>query len=270
MASRKHVTSREYKVMLLAQRFDGDEAAMRAQVGAFWKEVGQRLSELNIPVEGEFNEVKARRLIRFFDTEEHQLNADQYIVREREDVETGEREVTLKFRHPDRYIAADRQMDPADAEDYKTKFEEDVKPPFTSVYSFSTTQPLKSGAVLQQVRDVADLFPGLNDDLDELPVAQPLVLVSDFVGHEIVLEGASILLGKKDIASECAVVVWYDQGAQDTTPVVAEFSFKYGDELEDYRGTIARDAYAVLGMLQSSLTDWVDPNPITKTAFVYR
>ena len=270
MASRKHVTSREYKVMLLAQRFDGDEAAMRAQVGAFWKEVGQRLSELNIPVEGEFNEVKARRLIRFFDTEEHQLNADQYIVREREDVETGEREVTLKFRHPDRYIAADRQMDPADAEDYKTKFEEDVKPPFTSVYSFSTTQPLKSGAVLQQVRDVADLFPGLNDDLDELPVAQSLVLVSDFVGHEIVLEGASILLGKKDIASECAVVVWYDQGAQDTTPVVAEFSFKYGDELEDYRGTIARDAYAVLGMLQSSLTDWVDPNPITKTAFVYR
>ena len=120
------------------------------------------------------------------------------------------------------------------------------------------------------MRDVADLFPGLNDDLDELPVAQPLVLVSDFVGHEIVLEGASILLGKKDIASECAVVVWYDQGAQDTTPVVAEFSFKYGDELEDYRGTIARDAYAVLGMLQSSLTDWVDPNPITKTAFVYR
>ena len=270
MASRKHVTSREYKVMLLAQRFDGDEAAMRAQVGAFWKEVGQRLSELNIPVEGEFSEVKARRLIRFFDTEEHQLNADQYIVREREDVETGEREVTLKFRHPDRYIAADRQMDPADAEDYKTKFEEDVKPPFTSVYSFSTTQPLKSGAVLQQVRDVADLFPGLNDDLDELPVAQSLVLVSDFVGHEIVLEGASILLGNKDIASECAVVVWYDQGAQDTTPVVAEFSFKYGDELEDYRGTIARDAYAVLGMLQSSLTDWVDPNPITKTAFVYR
>lgn len=269
MPKRQHVTSREYKVMLRPDRFDGDEAQMRAKVDEFWAALATALEQLDIPCEGGFTDIKARRLIRFFDTDEHRLNADQYIVRERQDVDTGDREVTLKFRHPDRYVAADREMDCV-GDDFKTKFEEDVKPPFISVFSFSTTQPLQSGHVLQQVADVADLFPGLPDAVDELPTDTPLVLVSDFVAHEIVLEGAEILLGKRDIVSECAVVVWYDEGEKDTTPVVAEFSFKYGDEMEDYRGSVARDAYAVLGLLQETMTDWVDPKPITKTAFVFR
>lgn len=269
MAQREYVTSREYKVMLRASLFDGDEAAARETVNRFWSELSDALQAVDIPVEGAFGTVKARRLIRFFDTDAHRLNAQSYIFREREDLETGDREVTLKFRHPDRYVAADRVMDPADDNDAKTKFEEDVKPPFTSVYSFSTTTPLESGRVLEQVRDVAAMFPGLPEDLDELPDG-PLVLVSDFVGREIVLEGALVLLGKKDVACECAIVIWYDEGVEDTTPVVVEFSFKYGHESEDYRGSVARDAYAVLGLLQNSMTDWVDPNPVTKTAFVYR
>lgn len=269
MAKRENVTSREYKVMLHAQRFDGDQAALQASIDEFWTDLSTALDGMDIPTEGAFSQVKARRLLRFFDTDEHRINADQYIVREREDIDTGEREVTLKFRHPDRYVAADRRMDPADAEVYKTKFEEDVKPPFVSVYSFSTTQPLRSGSVLRQVQDVADLFPGLTEDLAELPKDAALLLVRDFVGREIVLEGASLLLGKRDILSECALVVWYDEGEADTTPVVVEFSFKYGDDAEDYRGSVARDAYAVLGMLQNDMSSWVDPNPVTKTAFVY-
>ncbi|MDQ1248294.1 MAG: hypothetical protein QG597_2666 [Actinomycetota bacterium] len=271
MARRTDVTSREYKVMLTPSAFDGDDAAMRATVGRFWADVAAALEPLDIPTAGTFDEVKARRLIRFFDTDEHSLNSDKYIVREREDVNTGEREVTLKFRHPDRYVAADRSMavaDSAGASEAKTKFEEDVKPPFVSVFSFSTTAPLASGHVLEQLSDVADLFPGLAEELDEIPDV-PLVLVSDFVAREVVLEGAQLLLGKRDIAAECALVVWYDEGEQDTTPVVVEFSFKYGDDQEDYRGSVARDAYEVLEVLQHGLGDWVDPNPRTKTTFVY-
>lgn len=169
MAKRENVTSREYKVMLRARLFDGDEQQMHSAIDSFWADLTAALAGMDIPCEGSFAQVKARRLIRFFDTDEHRINADQYIVREREDLDTGEREVTLKFRHPDRYVAADRRMDPADAREAKTKFEEDVKPPFVSVYSFSTTQPLQSGSVLGQVQDVADLFPGLADDLSELP-----------------------------------------------------------------------------------------------------
>jgi hypothetical protein len=269
MAKRQDVTSREYKVMLRASLFDGDDAAMRQAVDRFWSDVAKALEPLDIPTTETFSEVKARRLIRFFDTDEHMLHGDSYIVREREDMATGEREVTLKFRHPDRYIAADRSMAAAKASEVKTKFEEDVKPPFTSVFSFSTTQPLESGQVLKQMSDVADLFPGLADALEDLPHDAPLVLVKDFVGREVVLEGAQLLLGSRDMAADCALVVWYDEGEMDTTPVVAEFSFKYGDEEEQYRASVAKDAYAILGLLQNGLTDWVDPNPRTKTAFVY-
>ena len=89
------------------------------------------------------------------------------------------------------------------------------------------------------------------------------------MGREVVLEGATLRLGRQDVPAECALVAWYDEGEQDTTPVVIEFSFKYGDDAEDYRASVARDAYAILGVLQAGLGDWVDPNPVTKTAFVY-
>jgi len=269
MVKRQDVTSREYKVMLRAGRFDGDEPAFRATVDLFWSDVSTALVALDIPVAGAFAAVKARRLIRFFDTDAHLLHSDSYIVREREDMDTGEREVTLKFRHPDRYVASDRSMDAARSSGVKTKFEEDVKPPFVSVFSFSTTQPLESGAVLKQLGDVADLFPGLADALDDLPSGRPLVLVRDFVGREIVLEGATIALGRQNVEAECALVAWYDEGETDTTPVVVEFSFKYGDDTEEYRASVARDAYAILGVLQDGLGDWVDPHPVTKTAFVF-
>jgi hypothetical protein len=269
MAKRQDVTSREYKVMLKASSFAGDEAAMRATVDRFWSDVTGALAPLSIPTKGSFCAVKARRLIRFFDTDAHSLHGDDYIVREREDVDTGEREVTLKFRHPDRYVASDRSMAAAKGSASKTKFEEDVKPPFVSVFSFSTTQPLESGQVLDQMSDVADLFPGLAEALDELPHDAPLILVKDFIGREIVLDGALLMLGSRDIEAECAFVVWYDEGEHDTTPVVAEFSFKYGDEEEGYRASVASDAFAILRLLDSGLGDWVDPNSQTKTAFVY-
>ena len=269
MVKRQDVTSREYKVMLRASMFDGDEPAMRATVDRFWSDVSRALDDLGVPAGGSFDTVKAVRLIRFFDTDSHLLHDDDYIVREREDVATGDREVTLKFRHPDRYVASDRSMAAAASEGVKTKFEEDVKPPFVSVFSFSTTQPLMSGTALKQMSDVADLFPGLGEALADLPHDAPLVLVSDFVGREVVLEGAVVHLGSRDVEAECALVVWYDEVGADTTPVVVEFSFKYGDEEGQYRSSVARDAYSVLGLLQNGLSEWVDPNPRTKTAFVY-
>lgn len=269
MPKRQDVTSREYKVMLTPSRLDGDQAALLDVVAGFWAEVTTALASLDIPTTGAFTGVKARRLVRFFDTDAHAINGRSYIVREREDIDTGEREVTLKFRHPDRYVAADRSMDAADASDVKTKFEEDVKPPFVSVFSFSTTQPLESGRVLEQLEDVVGMFPGLANVVRELPHDAPLLLVRDFVGREVVLEGATLLLGKRDIEADCALVLWYDEGEQDTTPVVAEFSFKYGDEAEDYRGSVAHDAYDVLRLLQEGVGDWIDPHPRTKTAFVY-
>ena len=114
---------------------------------------------------------------------------------------------------------------------------------------------------------MVELFPGLaledvDDDLE-------LTNVGNFCARELVLVGANLLLGKRDVEAECAMVIWHDDDDVTTPPVCVEFSFKYGDDDEDYRGSVARDAHDVLQVLGTELTEWVHPEPTTKTAFVY-
>ena len=91
-----------------------------------------------------------------------------------------------------------------------------------------------------------------------------------FCARELVLVGGAVLLGRRDVEAGCAMVFWHDDDDATTAPVCVEFSFKYGDDEEDYRGSVARDAHDVLGALHGSLPDWVDPDPRTKTVFVYQ
>jgi hypothetical protein len=254
--------------MLKPERFAGTEDEVRLVVDAFWQEVGRLLEQLDIPTEGAFDEVKAHRRIRFFDTAERGLNGRRYILRERIDVESEERQVTLKYRHADRYVAQDRDLDAKHHEDAESKFEEDVKPPFVSVFSYSTSVKVDADHDFGQVEKVTDLFPGLAGELEDIDSGD-LAVIRDFCARELVLVGASVLLGKRDIEAECAMVIWHDDDDPDTPPVCVEFSFKYENEEEDYRGSVARDAYDVLQVLGTKLTDWVHPDPVTKTAFVY-
>jgi hypothetical protein len=268
--TRRLVASREYKVMLLPERFAGSEDAARRTVDEFWADLGRVLDEIDVPTEGSFDEVKAHRRIRFFDTAERSLNGQRYIFRERIDVESDERQVTLKYRHSDRYVAQDRDMDAKGrGDDAETKFEEDVKPPFVSVFSYSTSVKVDADQRFERVEEIAELFPGLPDKLDDVGGESGLAVVRDFCARELVLVGASVLLGKRDIAAECAMVMWHDDDDVSTPPVCVEFSFKYGDDEEDYRGTVARDAHDVLHVINTKLPEWVHPEPVTKTAFVY-
>jgi hypothetical protein len=268
--TRRPIRSREYKVMLQPERFAGTEDDARLAVDAFWVDVGRLLDGVDIPTEGSFDEVKAHRRIRFYDTVEGGFNGQRYIFRERREVESDERQVTLKYRHADRYVAQDRDMDARGrGDDAETKFEEDVKPPFVSVFSYSTSVVIDADRRFGSIGEVVELFPGLADELRGVDEDGELAVVSDFCARELVLVGAAVLLGKRDIEAECAMVIWHDDDDDTTPPVCVEFSFKYGDEDEDYRGTVARDAHDVLQALYTGLPEWVDPEPKTKTAFVY-
>ena len=161
-------------------------------------------------------------------------------------------------------------MDARDnARDAETKFEEDVKPPFVSVFSYSTSVRVDADDDFGRVERVLDLFPGLADELDHIDPDDEVAVVDGFSARELVLVGASLLLGRRDIGAECAMVIWHHDDDVTTPPVCAEFSFKYGDADEDYRGSVARDAHDVLGALHTALPEWVDPKPRTKTAFVF-
>ena len=168
------------------------------------------LEPLDIPTEGAFDEVKARRRIRFLDSVDHRLNSQRYVLRERVDIESEEREVTLKFRHPDRYVASDRDMGAAGRGNAETKFEEDVKPPFVSVFSYSTTVEVDDDVDVSRLRRGHRPVPRTRPTSSTMPSDDELTDVGSFCARELVLVGAALQLGKRDVEAECAIVVWHD------------------------------------------------------------
>ena len=183
--------------------------------------------------------------------------------------------MTLKFRHPDRYVAESRQMKSRRIQTV-AKFEEDIKAPFVSLYSFSTSGNIGKKPVPSTLDDVSRLFPDLSKRLGEVDGRHRLGQVNGFTARELVITGATMTIGTKPkVECECALIVWYDQNASATAaaaaaaPVAVEFSYRYGDTKGRYDGKAAKRAADIFEMLQRELTDWVDPNPRTKTAFVY-
>jgi hypothetical protein len=266
------VVSREYKAMLKASRFTGDENQLLETAGRFWRAAGAAFASVVVDVGGNLSKVQARRLIRFYDTPKRELNANAYIFRERADLDGKLREVTLKFRHPDRYLAQDRDMRAADGADARTKFEEDIKPPFQSLFSHSTTQRIAATGTIDALKDLSRFYPGIKQELERLEKDTPIGVVDKFTARELVVGGATLQLGKsRKVPAECALVIWYDNTdhSKGEGPVVVEFSFKYGDGSEDYGGGPVRRAYETFDVLQHGLPDWVDKASKTKTAFVY-
>ena len=266
------VVSREYKAMLKASRFAGDDSRLLETAGRFWRAAGEAFADVVVDVGGDLSKIQAHRLIRFYDTPKRELNANAYIFRERADVDGKLREVTLKFRHPDRYLAQDCDLRAAEGADARTKFEEDIKPPFQSMFSHSTTQRIAPTKTLDTLKDVSRFYPGIRQELEHLEKDTPLEVVDKFTARELVIGGAAVQLGKSPkIPAECVLVIWYDHAnpSKGESPVVVEFSFKYGDGREDYGGGAVRRAYETFNVLQHGLPDWVDKTSKTKTAFVY-
>ena len=265
------VISREYKMMLRAGLFAGDTDTLLRQAGGFWRDFAEAIGAAVIKTDGGLNAMTKQRYIRFYDAKEQHLQKNHYIFRERVDTMSGDREVTLKFRHPDRYIAQARRMDAAQVERGKSKFEEDIKPPFQSLYSFSTTQKISSDKRLNRMDDPGRLYPDLPKQLDTYTETEAILVVGNFTARELVLTGAAFQIGKQPkVEATCALVVWYDaeDGAQ--KPKVVEFSFKYGNDDENYSGEVTQRAYKVFQVLQSTtLAGWVDHKSKTKTAYVY-
>src|SRR5262245_6905714 len=272
------VTSREYKMLLRAKRFDGDEEALRRQARKFWRAFTSAAAGSIIRTAGAPDTVKTRRLVTFLDTAGQHLNAAGYILRERRNGDDDDSEVTLKFRHPDGFVSQDRSMRAAArAHDAETKFEEDIKSsdsgktPFVSVYSFSTTVKGLDRQVFPALKDVQRVFPDLRGRLKPANGSSGLHRVSRFTALELVLKGGYLTIASRpEVKAQCALIVWYDHSAKKHhRPILVEFSFRYGSDDGRYAGSTCARAYSVFRALQTHLDGWVDPDGSTKTAFVY-
>jgi hypothetical protein len=268
----RKVKSREYKIMLRASEFGGDEDEVLEQAGRFWTDFTDAVDDDMLRVGGTLDKIAKRRLIRFYDTRGHRLRKNGYVFRERVDIDDSDREATLKFRHPDRYLAQDRNMSARKKAKGKTKFEEDIKPPSTRLFSFSTTQEI-GNETLNKMDDPGDLYPDLKHQLDEYHQDEELFVVGEYTATELVIKKPKkpiLQIGEDpDVIARAALVVWHDADGSDEVAEVAEFSYRYGDEKEQYRGAPAKRAHDILMTLQSGLGPWVDPASKTKTGFVY-
>jgi hypothetical protein len=262
--------SREYKLMLRPSKFKGDEARLLETANHLWQDLASIIVPYAIVVSGtEEVAPHKRRQIRFLDTQDRWLNSNNYVLRERVDVEKNERQVTLKFRHPDRYISQDRDMAPADGYKKDMKFEQDIKPPFQAVYSYSSNALVKEDTPLAILQDIEEIFPGLSNAAAEFPKDEKLSEVGNFTAYERTIRGTSFQICKDpETSAVCSVTLWY-ASEEDDKLLLAEFSFTYEDAKEAYSAKMASRAYGAFIAIQEKLGDWIDPKAKTKTEYVY-
>ena len=268
MKNRK-IGSREYKLLLNSKMFSGDREQILKCANRFWDEFCTLLNPMHIDVAGVPETLKSERLIRFYDTKEHRLYRNAYLFRERNDVFTGEREVTLKHRHPDRYLTQDRDMSVKQGKSSQIKFEQDIKAPYLTLFSYSSKLPVAEGKNLNRMDDPGRLFPGLASSLDDYKSDEKLVLVNNFTAREEVLGGADLLLGREqNTKAECALIFWYNMADDRQSPTLVEFSYRYKNKKETYSGYVAQQAYDIFLQLQK-LQLWIDPSMLSKTEYIY-
>lgn len=267
---KQNVASREYKVMLKKERFVGSQTDLLEKAGLFWNAFKDSIQDIVIETHGTLDKVEKQRTVRFYDSSDCHLRENSYVFRERVDLGTGEREVTLKFRHQDRYISQDRDMAAADIKNGKTKFEEDIKHPFLKLYSFSTKQPISDSRSLNKLKDPVDLYPDLKKKLKSYQKNKSIGIVGDFTANELVITGADFQIEKSPkVKAECALIAWYDEDGKKDEPVVVEFSYKYENEKEEFDSESAQVAYDVFCTLEKVLTEWIHSGGPTKTKYVY-
>ncbi len=250
------VTSREYKLILVPSNFNGtnpDDA-----VNDYWSELKMLVEAepININMKGSLT-LSKNRTVKFYDTPGTcQLKKKDLVFRER--VEDGTREVVLKFRSPDRYIASSL---PIIADE--TKFEEDISKPFCSKFSYSAGKEITANKNLNKMGDPVNLYPELKQykfNLDE-----PIKEVNQLTISEKVYKGGKVNLGKKK--GKFSLTLWYDSPSS-TEPKIAEISFTYKDDQENYSERVASQAKQVFTAMQG-MSNWVSEKSQTKTSFVY-
>jgi hypothetical protein len=295
-AAELKLESREYKLMLKPAGFIGSEPDKA--VRTFWDQqlkpiIAERLDRRKNGKtrDKESFERKGQRTIVYKETEACLLNNTGYIVRERQDLlkdgrpDPKEREVTLKFRTPDRALAAALRIEP-NAGKAETKFEEDIAPQIDhaadgtkiprfksppgmrSMFSVSSTQTLRANEAITSLRDLAARYRGFESSLRKaglaaMPLDSPLV--SGQVFRDRVYRIGLVDLGDTD--AKVDLTLWYKAGTSAPGALeLAELSFKFDTEDGKVSGGVAQRALSLFGALQELPEKWTSPEQQTKTS----
>lgn len=263
--SNPDVTSREYKLLLDPSNFT--YATESSKVDNYFDDLVTAVeAAISRDVTGSLS-LDTTRTVKFYDKSGScDLKNLGYIFRDR--IESGNSEVTLKFRSPDRYISDFEDLS-ATSNQAETKLEADIgvkgTNTFNVVYSHSTTSP--NTRTINEFADINYHFPGFNSDYG-FSDSTPLSLVGNLSINERVYKGGEIDLGSID--AEVSVTLWYTSSSPSsaTHPAIVEVSFKYEDSSADYTKAVVNRAKTTFEALQG-LTAWNSTSSTTKTEFVY-
>jgi hypothetical protein len=219
----------------------------------------------------------AIREVLFLDTADFRLYNHSFILRRRiaykDGFPAGAPEIVFKFRHPDLQKAAELDVRPNIAGNYRIKFKAEALPlkdqvgGYRVLYSHNAQFPLSQAPEGDQtlMGTLGRVFPALaplkTADTDRVE------LVNQTIVEEVLQDLGELDFGK-GITAESNIAIWRERGTH--RPMCGEFAFevkfKRRDELHEKAMDRVRQFFIAL---QQSGRDWLSLGT-TKTGLVYR
>ena len=219
----------------------------------------------------------AIREVVFLDTADFRLYNHAFILRRRIAYEVGfpagEPEIVFKFRHPDMQKAAELDVRPKFAGNYRIKFKAEALPlkdqvgGYRLLFSHNAQFPLSQAPEGDRTSmgTLARVFPALEalktSDTDRVELVNQTIV-------EEVLQDLGVLDFGKGVTADSNVAIWRERGTHH--PLCGEFAFqakfKRRDELHEKAMDRCRQFFIAL---QQSGRDWLSLGT-TKTGLVYR
>jgi hypothetical protein len=217
------------------------------------------------------------REVLFLDTSDFRLYNHAFILRRRIAYEDGfpmgDPEIVFKFRHPNVQTAAELDVRPNIAGNYRIKFKGEALPlkdqvgGYRMLFSHNVQFPLSQAPEGDRTSmgTLARVFPALQalkaSDTDRVELVNQTIV-------EEVLQDLGVLDFGKGVTADSNIALWRERGTHH--PMCGEFAFeakfKRGDELHDKAMDHVRKFFVAL---QQSGRDWLSLGT-TKTGLVYR
>jgi hypothetical protein len=264
----------ECKIILKPERFTSVQSFH--EFGRLVRHTADELS-IGFSTHGVAGQRPQIREVLFFDTADFRLYNNAFILRRRilyeDGFPIGEPEIVFKFRHPDIQEAAELDVRPNIAGEYKIKFKSEALPMRDRIGGFRRLFSHNVEFELSQVHEgdrgamttLSRVFPALaalkQADTDRIE------LVNETIVEEVLQDLGELDFGK-GVTAETNVALWRQRG--DHMPLVGEFSFQCKfqrrDELHDKALSLCEQFFV---SLQHRAEDWVSLGT-TKTGAVYR
>jgi hypothetical protein len=263
--------SREYKVIIDADVMKKPATGL-ARIVADLAGAGLRAG---IVVRDEFDSaVPRQRLVRFLDTPDRALQANDLLLRQRIRLRDGATEYTLKCRSEDHFIAMTTDVRARKRFKPEDKLEEDICAPFVSRLSHSTTVEapgkLAGDRFPRTLEAAGGIFPALREialarrvapaRIGLRPVSEPPVFEQVYTGPLLRMPPGGGKIGP------VAAIVW-SRGPKGKV-LTAELSFRHEKPKAERMSEIAPAAKRFFEEIQR--LQWVRPDGPTKTRIMYR